>query len=146
LLTQASVSPNRCLRSEWPTITYAQPSAFSIPAEISPVNAPCASQCTFWAPSTMPLASSARDTSSSAVNGGATITSARPAVYPSRSCWISSTASGPVRCIFQFPATSGLRRGEVIDALRTPQDSSAFTPGSSLPSRNSSDAPPPVDT
>ena len=93
------------------------------------MNAPCGSQCTFWAPRAMPLPSSARDADSSAVNGGATITSARPGVYPSRSCWISSTASGPVRCIFQFPATSRRRRGEVLDALRGAQDSSAFTPG-----------------
>ena len=51
--TCSSVSPNRWRRSEWPTRTTRAPASCTIGMEISPVNAPLGSQCTFCAPTRM---------------------------------------------------------------------------------------------
>ena len=52
--TVSSVSPKYWRRSEWPTIAPWTPSSRSIGAEISPVNAPSSSQCTFCAATRCP--------------------------------------------------------------------------------------------
>src|SRR5882724_3948985 len=48
--TVSSVSPKYWRRSECPMITWVQPTASNMPAEISPVYAPSFSQCRFWPP------------------------------------------------------------------------------------------------
>src|SRR5207247_2053249 len=100
--TMSSLSAKMCLRSEWPRMTWLQPTCFSIAGEISPVKAPSRSQCMFWAPSKTSLPRNASATAARAVKGGATSTSrsfsgrARPA----RMSWASATPSGSVLYIF----------------------------------------------
>ena len=60
--TPSSVSPNSWRRSEWPRITYRQPTSFSMGADTSPVNAPCGSAWQFWAASRRLESSSALPT------------------------------------------------------------------------------------
>src|SRR5439155_768381 len=121
--TMSSLSPKMCLRSEWPRMTWLQPTCFSIAGEISPVKASSRSQCMFWAPSKTSLPRNASATAARAVKGGATSTSrsfsgrARPA----RMSWASATPSGSVLYIFQLPAISGrlMRpRGRPLRAAR----------------------------
>ena len=107
----------------------------SIGAEISPVNAPSGSQCTFCAATAISVPARIWTATPSEVNGGQTATST-----PSRSASarFSSTQNSAVSAwplyIFQLPAIStssppGLPR----------------LPGNSFPSRSSRAAPPPVE-
>ena len=92
-------------------MTWVAKNARSIGAEISPVNAPLASKCMFWAPSFRVEPSRALATLSRAVNGGQTTTSTSVCL-PMRLTvsWTSATASAAVLFIFQLPAMSFLRR------------------------------------
>jgi len=109
-LTVSSVSPKYWRRSLWPMITYSTPRSFSIAAEISPVYAPAASQCTFCAPSFTFDPAQAAAAAFKSVKGGQTTTStcatsATSFLIPS----ISAAASDAVLFIFQLPATIFLR-------------------------------------
>ena len=121
-------------------------SAASISAETSPVKAPFASECTFCAASTYERrsASSSVCTDRSAVNGGQMTTSTRSASSSStryESFWTAWIASRCVLCIFQLAAMIGRRAVPAIYA----SSMRAAMPGSSRPSMNSSEAPPPVE-
>src|SRR5262249_43766322 len=93
-------------RSEWPTITYWQPTSRSIAGATSPVKAPPSSQKQSCAASAMLDPSSRRPTGWSAVNGGATAMSTSRTV-PSwlRSSPQSASASATVLWSFQLPQT-----------------------------------------
>src|SRR5262249_37273835 len=90
------------------------------------------------------------------VNGGARIT-LRSELAPTRRARppASAAASAVVPCIFQLPARIGVRakggtsNRETIRNVAAPghpdQPSRAAIPGRVLPSRNSSEAPPPVE-
>ena len=71
--TISSVSPKSCRRSLCPRMTQVAPASLSMPAAISPVNAPEASACMFWAAMVTRLfpSSSSCATAASAVNGAA---------------------------------------------------------------------------
>src|SRR5699024_10389888 len=78
------------------------------------------------------------------VNGGNTDTSTSEKYFSGNENAIfctSAMASKCVRFIFQLPAISGFR---AIERSYSPCSNTA-TPGNSLPSRNSSEAPPPVE-
>src|SRR5216683_5010837 len=132
-------------RSEWPTITHwHQPR--SIAGETSPVYAPDVSQKQSWAPSLTPDPSRTSATPSSHGNGGNNATSTFSTDSPAtpRTPLTRSTASPPsTGFIFQLAARSAFTFGDAAGnyaSLRT------ATPGSSLPSRYSRVAPPPVET
>ena len=105
LRTVSSVSPKSWRRSVWPTITCWQPTSASMGADTSPVNAPCFSQWTFCAATSMAEPLAAWTAAASAVNGGATATWTFPARSPSaaRSSRTSAVVSATVLCIFQLP-------------------------------------------
>ena len=84
----------------------AAPDSRSIGAETSPVNAPSASQCTFWAKTRIPLSASAETAAGRETWGGATTISTPSGTSPSRSCAQKASVSpGPLN-IFQLPAIS----------------------------------------
>src|SRR5438105_7068714 len=144
LATISSVSPRYRRRSEWPTMTHWHRS-LSIAGETSPVYAPDISQKQSCAPSFTPDSTSTSETARSHGNGGKIDTSTRSA-WPratERTPRTRSSASSMLfGFIFQFAATSGIPGGreDIYASLRI------AIPGSSLPSRYSSVAPPPVDT
>ena len=84
LRTVSSVSPNSWRRSLWPTIPCWQPTSASMGADTSPVNAPCFSQWTFCAATSMAEPLAAWTAAASAVNGGATATWTLPASVAQR--------------------------------------------------------------
>jgi hypothetical protein len=173
-LTASSVSWNSRRRSEWPMMTYSAPASFSMPALISPVNAPSRSQCRFCPATPTGVLRAASATACSAVNGGATTISTSVTSFTTpRISLMNTTASWTVLNIFQLAAMKGVRmvcsllratcysatspRCHVLRGrLRLPVANvatwprvyvaSAATPGSVRPPRNSSDAPPPVET
>ena len=80
-----------------------------------------------------------------AVNGGNTATSTCSRYLSGRVnaiFWTSAMASKWLRLIFQLPAIRGLRGPCLVPFLGA---SRTAIPGSSLPSRNSGEAPPPVE-
>jgi len=80
-----------------------------------------------------------------AVNGGQITTSTSLTTRSSAfSALTRASASAAVLYIFQLPAIIGLRLGFMGE--RPYLSDNTATPGSALPSRNSSDAPPPVET
>src|SRR5512142_883923 len=100
-------------------MTSLQPTSASIGADTSPVKAPCASPCTFWAARSTDEPARTCPTACSAVNGGATATCTFPAAppSPSRSSFTSATASATVLCIFQFPQTNLRRATSLLQDL-----------------------------
>ena len=86
-----------------------QPRSFSIPADTSPVKAPCASAQTSWAPRLSAESRSRRATSCRYTNGGQTTHCGRwPRRAPASSS-MSRAFSAREPCIFQLPATKGWR-------------------------------------
>src|SRR5512135_241518 len=90
-------------------MTYLQNST-NMGGAISPVNAPEASQCIFWAPTEIEVPSSMAATGKIEVNGGHRTMSTPPTLFkPSNSSYTRIRASATVLNIFQLPATSGRR-------------------------------------
>jgi len=122
-------------------ITYFTPSAFSIGPLISPVNAPLSSKCMFCAPIAIVVPSAAFTRAGRFVNGAQmTLSTPGRSALPFTSAK-NASASETVLNIFQLPAMIGVRMLQPPSYL----SSNASTPGSFLPSMNSSDAPPPVE-
>ena len=121
-------------------MTCVQPASTSIAAETSPVNAPFGSQWRFCAPRRMsvPAIVACDGLERGEGRGDDAPRGPRAADARRRARDASASASLRVPCIFQLPARRGSARHRSF--------SSAAKPGSVLPSRNSSDAPPPVET
>src|ERR1700694_3139499 len=119
----------------------------SIAGETSPVYAPDVSQKQSWAPSFTPDSASTSETPSSHGKGGKMATSTRsawPLATDKMPRTRSSASSAVLGFIFQLAATSGIGATRLD---KTPHASFKIAmPGSSLPSRYSRVAPPPVET
>jgi hypothetical protein len=90
--------------SEWPRITASTPTSRSIGAETSPVKAPAASSCMFWAPTRTLLWAQCSTADLSATNEGQTTTSGPPLATLGRKSPRKASASSIVLFIFQFAA------------------------------------------
>ena len=127
------------------------PRSASMAGETSPVYAPSSSQNTSWAAIVMPVPAAAlHGFGRVPVKGGATTTSrsSRPrrAARPGRCT--KAAPSALVLYIFQLPAISGTRAVARRSTASRPLVlvGQGGHPGSSAPSMNSSDAPPPMET
>ena len=139
----ASVSPKYWRRSECPRITYGTPSSRSIAGETSPVKAPSSRRQCLGADRDVG-AGALGERRLRAVNGGQTTTSRSATPLHQRHELAADTPSSRrASC-----ASSSCRRSAGLRPRRraAPTVHSASTPGSVLPSRNSSEAPPPVET
>ena len=166
-LTSISSSPWYWRRSEWPTMQYFAPMSWSWLAETSPVYAPLSNLLTSCPPAAT-LASLPALTMVGIITAGVqrTTSQALGAGMAARSSSMKGLISEASMFIFQLPAITVLRyflficispfREELSYSrwslpfwgrhLRSSYLSSRqATPGSSLPSRNSRDAPPPVE-
>ena len=132
----SSVSPKSWRRSECATSVPPTPMSLSIHGDTSPVYGPSFAQCVFCAKTPISVTANMPTASCSDGYGGHTITSApsKPCSLARRRAQNSRVSSGPLY-IFQLPAISIGQASGI-----------AATPGSSLPSSSSSDAPPPVET
>ena len=141
LLTVSFVSAKYSLLSECPRTTYLTPTSVSIAGEISPVYAPFSSKYIFSAPTWMLLPLAASITGMMSIAGTQNTTSASSVATSGFNVFTSSTASDGVMFIFQFPAMIFFLAILCSSYLSF----AAATPGSSFPSRNSREAPPPVE-
>src|SRR5699024_76094 len=148
LLTVSSVSAKCSRRSEWPTMTYFTPRSSSIAGDTSPVNAPLSSKWLFSAPMPSSEPSVFATSEGRWMNGAqmALSTSSFFGSVPSAS--MNASPSETVLFIFQLPAINGVLIYILLvsfDYTCSYLSAMTVSPGSSLPSRYSSEAPPPIE-
>ncbi len=105
-----SVSPKSERRSEWPSTTPWTPISASIGGDTSPVKAPSASECMFWAYSSTREPRAESTIARRSVKGTQRATSTpETAASSGSSAWMYRSACASVLYIFQLPAISGTR-------------------------------------
>src|SRR5699024_448735 len=148
LLTVSSVSAKCSRRSEWPTMTYFTPRSSSIAGDTSPLNAPLSSKWLFSAPMPSSEPSAFATSEGRWMNGAQMALSTSSFFGRAPSASMNASPSETVLFIFQLPAINGVLIYILLVSFGFTcyyLSSMTVSPGSSLPSRYSSEAPPPVE-